>query len=187
MWERNINVREKHQSVAAYTHIMGTRPTTQVCALTRNQTCDLQFCGAMPNQLSHTSQSYICFFFFLTFYCCSSKIVSIFPPPLPQPQSSHFPPLILPLFGFVLYRFFWKSFPPFHPIIPSHLLSSTVNLFLISMSLVIFYLLVCFVPLKGEIIRYLSLTAWLISLSIMLSRSIHAVAKGRSSFVLSAT
>ena len=36
------------------------------------------------------------------------------------------------------------------------------------------------------IIWYLSFTAWLISLSIMLSRSIHAVVKGMSSFVLSA-
>ena len=57
------------------------------------------------------------------------------------------------------------------------------------MSLVIFCLpcsFVDYVPVKGEIIRYLSLTAWLISLSIMLSSSIHAVAKGISSFFLSA-
>ena len=39
--------------------------------------------------------------------------------------------------------------------------------------------------LKVEIIWYLSLTAWLISLSRMLSSSIHAVAKGISSFILS--
>ena len=41
------------------------------------------------------------------------------------------------------------------------------------MSLVIFCLLffvVDYVPVKGEIIWYFSLTAWLISLSIMLSR-----------------
>ena len=53
-----------------------------------------------------------------------------------------------------------------------------VTMFLISMSLVIFCLLFSFVdyvPVKGEIIWYLSLTAWLISLSIMLSSSIHAV------------
>ena len=65
-----------------------------------------------------------------------------------------------------------------------------VKLFLTSMSLVIFCLLfssVDYVPVKGEIIWYLSLTAWLISLSIMLSSSIHAVAKGISSFFLSAT
>ena len=46
--------------------------------------------------------------------------------------------------------------------------------------------LVDYVPVKDEIIWYLSLTAWLISLSIMLSSSIHAVAKGISSFFLSA-
>ena len=57
------------------------------------------------------------------------------------------------------------------------------------MSLVIFCLLfssIDYVPVKGEIIWYLSLIAWLISLSIMLSSSIHAVAKGISSFFLSA-
>ena len=56
-------------------------------------------------------------------------------------------------------------------------------MFLISMSLVIFCLLfssVDYVPVKGEIIWYLSLTTWLISLSIMLSSSIHAIAKGIS-------
>ena len=56
-------------------------------------------------------------------------------------------------------------------------------MFLIAMSLVIFCLLFSFVdyvPVKDEIIWYLSLTAWLISLSIMLSSSIHAVAKGIS-------
>ena len=56
------------------------------------------------------------------------------------------------------------------------------------MSLVIFCLLfssVDYVSVKGEIIRYLSLSAWLISLSIMLSSFIHAVAKGISSFFLS--
>ena len=62
-----------------------------------------------------------------------------------------------------------------------------VTMFLISMSLGIFCLLFSFVdyvPVKGEIIWYLSLT-WLISLSIVLSSSIHAVAKGRSSFFVS--
>ena len=43
-----------------------------------------------------------------------------------------------------------------------------------------------YVPVKGEIIWYLSLTIWLISLSIMLSSSILAVAMDISSFFLSA-
>ena len=58
-------------------------------------------------------------------------------------------------------------------------------MFLISMSLVIFCLrfsFVDYVPIKGKIIWHLSLTTWLISLSIMLSSFIHAVAKGISSF-----
>ena len=64
-----------------------------------------------------------------------------------------------------------------------------LRVFLISMSLVIFCLLFSFVdyvPVKGEIIWYLSLTAWLISFSMMLFSSIHAVAKGISSLFLSA-
>ena len=43
-----------------------------------------------------------------------------------------------------------------------------------------------YVPVKGEITWYLYLTAWLISLSIVLSNSIHAVANGISFFLLSA-
>ena len=66
------------------------------------------------------------------------------------------------------------------PVNPSpHSPLAIVRLFLTSMSLVIFCLLfspVDYVPVKDEIIQYLSLTAWLISLSIMLSSSIHAVA-----------
>ena len=34
----------------------GTKPTTQACALTGNQTSDLLVCGMMTNQLSYTSQ-----------------------------------------------------------------------------------------------------------------------------------
>ena len=40
------------------------------------------------------------------------------------------------------------------------------------------------IPLIGEIMWYLFFIAWLISLSIMFSRSIHATTKGRSSFFL---
>ena len=62
-------------------------------------------------------------------------------------------------------------------------------LFLTSIYLVIFCFLfssVDYVPVKREFIWYLSLTIWLISLSIMLSSSIPAVAKGIRSFFLSA-
>ena len=59
---------------------------------------------------------------------------------------------------------------------PPHSPLTIVRLFLTSISLVIFCLLfssVDYVPVKGEIIWYLSLTIWLISLSIMLSSSRH--------------
>ena len=104
--------------------------------------------------------------------------------------SSHLylPPFPFALSMYPLYMFLdnpspfpWVS-PPTSPLV-------TVSLSFISMSLVLFCLLVCFVDyilLIGEIIWYLSFTTWLISLSIMLSSSIHAVAKGISSFFLSA-
>ena len=87
----------------------------------------------------------------------------------------------------VLYTCSLMTFFLHYPPSPSPLV--TVSLFLISMSLVIFCLLVCFVdqvPLIGEIIWCLSFTAWLTSLSIMLFHSILAVMKCRSSFFLSA-
>ena len=107
-------------------------------------------------------------------------------PPTPSKPTSlqcfHPPPWFCPC---VLYSSSWKPFSPLSPL-PFPL--AIVRLFLISMSLVIFCLLFSFVdyvPVKGEIIWYLSLTSWLISLSIMLSSSIHAIAKGISSFFLS--
>ena len=137
----------------------------------------------------------IWYFFFLfsfkLFYCCSSTVVCIYLPPSPPSQPSPPPspdstsPWLCPC---VLYICSRKPFPPLPLVsLPTSPLV-TVRLFFISMSLVTFCLFVCFadqVPVKGEIIWYLSFSAWLISLSIMLSSSIHAVAKGRSSFFLS--
>ena len=95
------------------------------------------------------------------------------PDPPPSPAST------LPL-GFLHVSFIVvpENPSPYSPLV-------IVRLLLTSMSLVIFCLLFSFadyVPVKCEIIQYLSLTAWLISLSIMLSSSTHAVAKGISSF-----
>ena len=96
---------------------------------------------------------------------------------LPHPSHPQFyPPLVLSIGP--LYLFLddpSASFPHFLP--PPYPLV-TVSLFFISMSLVLFCLLVCFVdelPLIGEITWYLSFTAWLISLSIMLSSSIYVL------------
>ena len=38
---------------------MGTWPTTQACALTRNRTCGLSVCRTTPNPLSRTSQDHV--------------------------------------------------------------------------------------------------------------------------------
>ena len=109
----------------------------------------------------------------------------------PQPNPSPSPASTLPL-GFVRVSFIVvpENPSPRYPFPPPLWLDwrKPIRLFLTSMSLVIFCLLFSFVdyvPVKGEIIWYLSLTTWLISLSIMLSRSIHAVAKGISPFFLS--
>ena len=137
------------------------------------------------------------FLLFLIKFIVVEIQLSAFPPitPLP-PQPSPPPSPDSTLLGFVHVSFLDvpKNLPnPFSPSSPPISLPTsplvTVRLFLISMSLVIFCSLFSFVDyvlVKGEIIWYLSLTAWLISLSIMLSSSIHAVAKDRSSFLSAA-
>ena len=124
----------------------------------------------------------IWFFFFLSFliyfYCCSSTVVSVFSPhlpptpPIPTSYSRSYPFWLCPC---VLYIYFLRRLPLFSPIIsvPSPLWLLSVRSLL--QSLVIFCSLVCFVdsvPIKGEIIWYVSFTTWLISLSLMLSSSI---------------
>ena len=105
------------------------------------------------------------FFLLNFFYCCSITVVCIFSPPLhptlAKPTSLphlHPPPWFCPC---VLYS---NSCIPLSPLSPPHSPLAIVRLFLTSMSLVIFCLLfslVDYVPVKGEIIWYLSLTAWL--------------------------
>ena len=124
----------------------------------------------------------------LIFYCYSITVVCLFSPslhPTPAEKTSlrHFHPhhRFCPC---VLYS---SSCNPLSSLSPPHSPLAIVRLFLTSMSLVKFCLLfssVDYVPVKCEIIWYLSLTTWLTSLSIMLFSSIHAVAKGISSFFL---
>ena len=119
----------------------------------------------------------------LLFYFFSITVVCIFSPPQPNPPPSPASPIPL---GFVHVSF---TVVPENPSPHCPLPTPLWLLFLTSMSLVIFCLLfssVDYVPVKGEIIWYLSLTTWLISLSIILSRSIHVFTKSRSSFFLSA-
>ena len=48
---------ERNSDWSPFTHLqLGTKPATQACALTGNQTSELSVCGMMPNLLSHTSQ-----------------------------------------------------------------------------------------------------------------------------------
>ena len=119
------------------------------------------------------------FILFLNFYCYSITVVCIFSPSLhstpAEPTSVprlHPPPWFCPC---VLYS---SSCNPPSPLSPPHSALAIVRLFLTSMSLVVFCLLfslVDYVPVKGEIIWYLSFITWLISLSIMLSSSIHSM------------
>ena len=107
----------------------------------------------------------------------------VYPSPLPTLDPT--------LFGsahvFFIYVHWWPL-PncPHYSSPPSPLVTDSV--FFISMSLVIFCLfvwIVDYVPLVGLIIWYLFFTGWFISLSIMLSRSIHAVRRvGAPSFFL---
>ena len=54
--ERNIDVREKHWSVASHMCPNQDKPTTQASTMTRNWNRNLLVCGTLPNHLSHTSQ-----------------------------------------------------------------------------------------------------------------------------------
>ena len=65
--ERSINVWEIHWLVASHTPPLGTWPTTQACALTRNQTNDLLVHRPVLNPLSHTSQGIRIFLVTLSF------------------------------------------------------------------------------------------------------------------------
>ena len=133
------------------------------------------------------------FFFFLIYLLLFNYSCMPFPPSLhPTPgEPTSLPPLHPPpwICSCVLYSSSCNTLFPLSPPPPPTPALAIVRLFLTSMSLVIFCLLfssIAYVPVKGEIIWYLSLTSWLISLSIMLSSFIHAVAKGIRSFFLSA-
>ena len=86
--------------------------------------------------------------YLIIFYCCLNTVVSIFPPPFsptPPTSTSHpqsYPPLALSMGPLCM---FLDGPSPSLPCSPTPLPLGIVNLFFISMSLVIFCLLVCFV------------------------------------------
>ena len=103
--------------------------------------------------------------------------ITIYPPYVPF--CLH-PPLTSPITTLLsmskcpLSFFLFPPSPNHHP--------STLSACPLSISLSLFCLLVQFIhlmPHMSEIIWYLSLSDWLISLSIIFSRSIHAIAEGR--------
>ena len=130
----------------------------------------------------------VSFFYFYLYSVIVVPIAHLNPTP-PTLTFNASPPALLSVPMSPLFMFLCLPLPLLSSIIPlppSPLV--TVSVFHVSMLLVLFCSLVCFVhsiPLICEIVWYLSFTAWLISLSIMLSSSTHAVTKGRSSFFLS--
>ena len=133
-------------------------------------------------------------YFYFIFYCCSVTVVPIFLPialpcPVQLPLPKTFPtPLSLcmsPLYLFLVFTLLLLSpvisFPP-----PLWLLS-VCSLFHVSGSILLTCLFGCLgFTYRWDHMVFVFFTTWLISLSIMLSSSIHAVMKGRSSFSLSA-
>ena len=124
---------------------------------------------------------------FIYLFLFSYNCLHFLPIPPPHPPSPTSCPHLYPPPWFCPCVLYSSSYRPLSPLSLPHSPLAIVTMFLISMSLVIFCLLfssVDYVPVKGEVIFVPP--AWLISLSIMLSSSIHAVAKGISSFFLSA-
>ena len=119
---------------------------------------------------------YSCLHFYCTIALC---------PTHPHLPPSNLPPLALSMCP--SYMLLDGRSPIFFLLSLSHLLSGYCQ-FVLYFNVSGSIWLVCFVawiPLIVEIIWYLSFTAWLISLSIMLSSAIHAVTKDRSSFFFS--
>ena len=113
-------------------------------------------------------------FLFLIFIVHQLQWYAFSPHPSTPGEPTSLPHLHPPP-GFCPCVLYSSSCNPLSPLSPPHAPLAIVRLFLTSMSLVIFCLLFSFVdyvPVKGEIIWFLSLTAWLISLSIMYSSSI---------------
>ena len=92
----------------------------------------------------HDQADQLCISFYLVFNCCSITVVPIFLPLLPaaSPISQYIPPPCHPCpWVLCICSLSWPSYPHY-PLPASPLV--TVSLFFISMSLVLFCLLVCF-------------------------------------------
>ena len=113
---------------------------------------------------------YFNFFKLINLFLFSYNCLHFLPFPPPHPASPTSLPHLYPPSWFCLCVLYSSSYRPLSPLSTPHSPVAIVTMFLISMSLAIFCLLFSFVdyvPVKGEIIESWSLTAWLISLSIM--------------------
>ena len=127
------------------------------------------------------------FIFLLLFYysCSNFSPLALLCPSYPPPPHSH---TVVHVHGSYIDVLCLGPSPSFHyyPPLYSPLVTQSVLCFHACGSILFVSLhcsLDCFI---GEIIWYLSFTDWLISFNIIFSSSIHAIAKGRSSFCLSA-
>ena len=106
------------------------------------------------------SQSNAMEFFLKKLLLFNYSCLHFLPIPPPHPSQSHLPPPPLPSPLILSMCPYSSSCKPLSQLSPPHSPLAIVTLFLISMSLVIFYLLFSFVEyvlVKGEIIWYLSL------------------------------
>ena len=122
--------------------------------------------------------------------CIYHPKASLFAPPCIPPLSSStalhphhlsFPWAITLLSSLSICFFFFVIPSPFPPSLPTFSLTA-LSLFFVSMLLFLFCLLAYFVhsiPHMNEIMWCLSFSDWLISLSIIISRSIHSFTKGK--------
>ena len=179
MRERNINV-----WLPLTRPLLGTWPTTQSCALTGNWTSDPLVCRPALNPLSYTSRAgknllvHVYFCLLLTLLQMSPIVfpLSCSPQSLPSPPPGLHRTVVC-VHGPCIHAYMLSGWslpvpsPPCFPLI-------AVSLFPVSMPLVLFCQFILFVRFHmSEIIWYLSFSDWLIWLSIMFSRSNHAVAK----------
>ena len=143
--------------------------------------------------LTHSKPTDLFIIYLFNFNCYSVTVVPTSPlllsSALPNTLLPQSVPTLLSIAVGPLYMFLDWILSLLSPDSPLSFPLVTINLFLSSMSLVLFCSFVCFVHkvlLIDEIIQYLPFSTCLTSLRIMLSSSIHAVMKGRSSFFLSA-
>ena len=113
---------------------------------------------------------YFILFLILILYYYSITVVCLFSPSFhPTPAEPPSLPLLHPSLWFCPCVLYSSSCNPLSSLSPPHSHLTIVRLFLTSMSwlyFVSFFSSIYYVPVKGEIIWYLSLTVWLISLNL---------------------